>query len=60
MTTKRTLSQLTSLLFRACDDLRSNMDASEYNGSLFGMLVLRRLSDPFDQEREQLAKAPDV
>lgn len=51
---KLTREQLEGHLWAAADILRGSIDSSDYKNFIFGLLFLKRLSDRFDEECEQL------
>jgi len=53
---KLTREQLDGYLWAAADILRGSIDSSDYKNFIFGLLFLKRLSDRFEEECEELVK----
>ena len=52
-----TREQLEGYLWAAADILRGSIDSSDYKNYIFGLLFLKRLSDRFQEECEELIRA---
>ena len=51
---KLTLSQLESIIWKTSEILRASTKTPEYREFDFGLLLIKRLSDAFDEEREEI------
>ncbi len=56
---KLTLEKFEAFLWSAADILRGSIDSAEYKQYIFGLLFLKRLSDEFDEECEQVKGDPE-
>jgi type I restriction enzyme M protein len=53
---KLSRAQLERYLWSAADILRGSIDSSDYKSFIFGLLFLKRLSDRFEEECEELVR----
>ena len=56
---KITLEKLEAFLWKSADILRGSIDSSEYKHFIFGLLFLKRLSDQFQEEYNQIKDDPE-
>lgn len=56
---KLDLDKLKPFLWSAADILRGSIDSAEYKHYIFGLLFLKRLSDQFDEERNDVKGNPE-
>ncbi|WP_316570674.1 type I restriction-modification system subunit M [Neobacillus sp. YIM B06451] len=53
---KLTLQELESHLWKSADILRGSVDSSDYKNYIFGLLFLKRLSDVFEEHKQELVE----
>ena len=47
-------------IWRAADKLRGNLNASEYEGVVLGLIFLKYISDKFEAKYQELLQEPDA